>query len=113
MHHLEYKVGKVVKSSDAAESKDESKTKSSLHSEYVVSKVFTCYISKSEYDTNEKWLKHVNENHKDVVKGEEFVCKYCGKNCGNNSLNLKAHKKECKHGKVDKLPLFDLWMWQL
>ena len=38
---------------------------------------------------------HVNENHKDVVEGEEFVCRYCGKNCGNNNSNLKAHKKEC------------------
>ena len=33
------------------------------------------------------------------------MCKYCGKNCGNNSSNLKAHKKECTYGKVDKLPL--------
>ena len=44
LHHLEYKLSKVVKSSDAAESHDESKTKSSLHLEYVVSKVFKCYI---------------------------------------------------------------------
>ena len=95
----------MVKCSDAAESHDESKTRSSLHLEYVVSKVFTCYICKSESDTNEKWQKHVNENHKDVVKGEEFVYKYWRKNCGNNSSNLKVHKKECKHGKVDKLPL--------
>ena len=40
-----------------------------------------------------------------IVRGEEFVCKYCGKNCGNNSSNFKVHKNECKHGKVDKLPL--------
>ena len=33
--------------------------------------------------------------------GEEFVCEYCG----NNSSNLKVHKKERKHGKVDKLLL--------
>ena len=39
------------------------------------------------------------------MKSEEFVCKYCGKNCGNNSSNLKKYKKECKHGKADKLPL--------
>ena len=52
--HLEYKVSKVVKSSDVAESQAENKTKSSLHLEYVVSKVFTCYICKSEYDTTEK-----------------------------------------------------------
>ena len=39
------------------------------------------------------------------VKSEEFVCKYCGKKYGNNSSNLTAHKKECNHGKVDKLPL--------
>ena len=54
LHHLEYKVSKVVKSSDAADSHDEIKTKSSLHVEYVVMKVFTCCIYKSEYDTNEK-----------------------------------------------------------
>ena len=89
LDHLECKVNKVVKCSDAAESHDESKTRSSLHLEYVVSKVFTCYICKSEYDTNEKLQEHVNENQKDVVKGEEFVCKYCG----NNSSNLKVHKK--------------------
>ena len=53
-HNLEYKVIKVVKSSDAAESQDKSKTKSSLHLEYVVSKVFICYICKSKHDTNEK-----------------------------------------------------------
>ena len=100
-HHLEYKVSKVVQSSDAAESHDKGKTKSSLHLEYVVSKVVTCYICKSKYDTNEKQHKHVNENHKDVVKGEVFVCKYCG----NNSSNLKAYKKECKQGTVNKLPL--------
>ena len=67
LYHLEYKVSKVVKSSDVAESHDESKTKSSLHLEHVVSKVFTWYIHRSEYDTNEKWQKHVNENHKDVI----------------------------------------------
>ena len=37
LHHLEYKVNKVVKCSDTAESHDESKTRSSLHLEYVVS----------------------------------------------------------------------------
>ena len=95
----------MVKCSDAAEFCDESKTRSSLHLEYVVSKVFTCHICQSEYDTNEKQQKHVNKNHKDVVKGEEFVCKHCGKNCWNNGSNLKVHKKVCKHGKVDKLPL--------
>ena len=52
-----------------------------------------------------KWQKHVNENYNDVAKDEKFVCKYCGKRWGNNSSNLKAHKKDCKHGKVDKLPL--------
>ena len=70
MCNLKYKVSKVVNSSDAAEYHDESKTKSSLHLEYVVMKVFTFCICKSEYDTNEKWQKHVNENHKDVVRGE-------------------------------------------
>ena len=67
--------------------------------------MFTCHICKSEYDTNEKQQKHVNENCKDIEKDEDFVFKYCGKNCGNNSSNLKVHKKQCKHGKVDKLPL--------
>ena len=52
--HLENKVNKVVKSSNAAESHDESKTKSSLHLKYVAMKVFTRCICKSEYDTNEK-----------------------------------------------------------
>ena len=101
LYHLEYKVSKVDKSSDAAESHDESETKSSLDLENVVRKGFTCYICKSEYDTNEKWQKLINENHKDVVKGEEFVCEHCRNNCS----NLKAHKKECKYGIVDKLPL--------
>ena len=87
------------------QSHDESKTRSSLPLGYVVSKVFTCHICKSEYETNGKCQKHVSENHKDVVKGEELVCMYCCKNCGNNSSNLKVHKKECKHGKVDKLLL--------
>ena len=63
LHHLEYKVNKVVKCSVVAESHDESKTRSSLCLEYVVSKVFTCHICKNEYDTNEKWEKYVNENH--------------------------------------------------
>ena len=58
----------MVKSSDAAESHDESKTKSSFHLEYVVREVFKCYICKSEYDTNQKQQKHVNENQKDLVK---------------------------------------------
>ena len=53
LHHLEYKVNKVVKYSDAAESHDESKTSKSHHIEYFVSKVFTWHIHKSEYDTNE------------------------------------------------------------
>ena len=54
LHHLAYKVSKVVKSSDVVVSYDESKTKSSCHLEYVVTKVFTCYICKSEYGTNRK-----------------------------------------------------------
>ena len=47
LQHLEYKVSKLVKYSDAAECHDEIKTKSSLHLEYIVMKVFTCCCVKA------------------------------------------------------------------
>ena len=59
---------------------------------FTVRKVFRCSLCKKDFDTDKECKRHVLTTHRtELEKQGIYTCQHCGKNCGNNTMNLKRH----------------------
>ena len=65
---------------------------------FTIGRIYKCSICKEELVTNKEHKTHVLTVHKYQLQNQGiYTCKHCGRDCGNNSINLKHHMDKCLH----------------
>ena len=66
---------------------------------FTIGKVFWCSLCKNDFDTDKEHKRHVLTTHRtELEKQGIYTCQHCGKDCGNNTMNLKRHLDKCLDG---------------
>ena len=66
---------------------------------FTIGKVFRCSLCKNDFDTDKECKRHVLTTHRtELEKQGIYTCQHCGKDCGNNTMNLKHHLDKCLDG---------------
>ena len=59
-------------------------------------------MCKAEFETNEKCKNMLGKSQKYSKGKGVHISIFCRKDCSNNKMNVKSHKKQCENGKEDK-----------
>ena len=59
---------------------------------FTIGRIYKCSICKEEFVANKECKTRVLTVHTCQLHNQGiYTCKHCGKDCGNNSINLKHH----------------------